>query len=224
MRAALLLLFALFTCLAGAQDAVDTHGKSEAQILQMGMDKWIDFYTSKEGTSTASMTEAAGFYGDVAQRRNDRLIKSMRDRKRAKTILDLRKLMSDLASSSVDIAYAEAGGGTMYNMMWASVGGVTEDALYALVTGKGPKPKSRVVSDVRKELAKIGREIEAMHADKDNAEFFKYGDAKKALAKMSRDYDRLIAIAKHLSRTDSDRILGFCLEHAKNAEDEDSSK
>lgn len=223
MRCLAALLSLLLLSFTWAQDAVDTHGKSDAQILKMGMEKWSDFYTYKEGTSTASMTEAAGIYGQVATRRNDGLIQRLSDRKRAQTILKLRKLMTDLASSSVDIAYAEAGGGTMYNTMWASVAGVTEDALYELITGKGPKPKALIVSTVKKQLGKLGKEIEVMHADKTESEFFKYGDAKKALAKMNKDFDDLVAIAKHLNRTESDRILGFCLEHAKNA-DFDSSK
>lgn len=223
MRCLLAVLFLLLRSFAGAQETVDTHGKSDTQILKMGMDKWSDFFTSKEGTSTASMTEAADIYGQVATRRNDRLIKKLSDPKRAQTMLKLRKLMTELASSSVDIAYAEAGGGTMFNTMWASVAGVTEDALYGLISGKGPKPRALVVSTVKKQLAKVGNQIAEMHADKTESEFFKYDDAKKALAKMNKDFDDLVSIAKHLNRAESDRILGFCLEHAKNA-DFDSSK
>ena len=64
---------------------------------------------------------------------------------------------------------------------------------------------------------------EAEHRDEKNNEFFKYDDAKKALAVMQKSFDQVVAIAKAMSRSDSDRLLQFCLEHAKNA-DYDSSK
>ncbi|HWA83628.1 MAG TPA: hypothetical protein VG820_09355, partial [Fimbriimonadaceae bacterium] len=66
MRRLLLCLLLLLSALAVAQDQPDMHGKTDAQILRMGMEKWSEFYTSKEGTSTASMTEAADIYGQVA--------------------------------------------------------------------------------------------------------------------------------------------------------------
>jgi hypothetical protein len=216
-------LLLLFGSIAVAQDTYDTHGKTEAQILAMGMEQWSDFYTSKEGTSTASMTQAAGIYGDVARKRNDLLLKEKNDAKVKDLTLKLRKLLGQLASSSVDIGYAESGGETMYNPMWASVSGVVEDTLYSILTQAGAPAKKMVVSTVTRQLAKVRKEIEAMHRDDKNNEFFKYDDAKKSIANMQRTFEQIVTVAKTMSRADSDRLLAFCYEHAKNASS-DSSK
>lgn len=222
MRAGLCLLLLVLGCFAWGQDTFDTHGKTEAEILKMGMQEWSDFFTSKEGASTASMTEAAGIYGQVAKKRTDKLLETC-DAKTKDRTLKLRRLLGSFANSSVDIAYAEAGGGTMYNTMWASVEGVVEDELYALVSKSGSKAKAMVVSMITKELAKLRRQLEEMHRDEKNEELFKYKDARKALAALRTSFDGIVAIAKGLPRADSDRLLQFCYEQAKNA-DMDSSK
>ncbi len=203
---------------AWSQDTYDTHGKTEAQILQMGMDKWSDFYTSREGTSTASMTQAAGIYGDVARKRNDKLLSGLHDSEKRSRLQKLRKLIATFSSSAVDVAYCEAGGGTMFNTMWAAVTGTVEDALHLLITQTGPKPKPMVVSAVRKRLTKIGNDLKGMHRDDKNSEFFKYKESLEALAKMRSSFDQIVEIAKDLSRTDSDRILGFCHQAAVNVD------
>ncbi|MFI5384750.1 MAG: hypothetical protein ACHQ50_01400 [Fimbriimonadales bacterium] len=200
--------------IASAQN-YDTHGKTEADILKMGMDEWTSFFTSKEGSSTASMTEAAGIYGDIAQRRNDRLLKDRADKPK---FVKLRKLMHTFASSAVDVSYCESGGGTMYNTMWAAVSGVVEDTLYSLISHTGLKAKTMVVSTVRKQLAKLQKEIDDMHRDDKNSEFFKYKDAVDALTSLNKSFDQIVAIAKTMSRAVSDRLLAFCLQEAKDTD------
>jgi len=208
----------LLASLALAQESHDTYGKTDAQILEMGMEKWSDFFAAKAGGSTSTMTEAAGIYGEVAKRRNDLLLSGKVQTKPRGKILKLRKLMSGFASSSVDVAYCESGGGTMYNTMWAAVTGVVEDTLYRLVSRSGPKAKPAVVSQVTRMFARISKQIEDLHGDKDNLDVFKYADAKKALEAMRKNYGQIVVIARTMSRHDSDIILGFCLQEARNAD------
>ena len=212
----LLLLFVLIPILARAQEQVDTHGKTEAQILEMGMDGWMNFYTANVGSSTADMCEAAGVYGAIAEKRNNGLLKAAPTKRKAQ-ILKLRKLLGQFDSSAVDVGYCESGGGTMFNPMWASVSGEVEDALYPMLGGKAPKSKPMVVSAVTRQLARISKDIEDMHTP-DN-EFMKYKEAKSALADMRAAFGGIVAIAKSMSRVDSDRLLSFCLDRAKSATD-----
>jgi len=214
-----LALFLLLSAgLSEAQDTYDAHGKTESQILQMGLDKWTDFFTSKEGDSTATMTEAAGIYSDVAVKRDDRLLKTLHDDKARTRFLKLRSLMDTFATSSVDAGYCESEGGTMFNTMWAAAPGLVEDTLYLLITHSESKAKRIVVSTVKKQLAKIRKDIEAMHRDDPKGEIFKYKDALEAIRKMSQSFDEIVAVAKSMSRADSDRLLRFCLDQARNVD------
>src|SRR5256885_16621471 len=132
MRVYVIALRLLSAFLAIEQDGFDTHGKTEGDILKMGMQEWSEFYAAKEGASTAAMTQAADIYGQVAKKRNVRILDGLDGIVKERT-LKLRRLLGIYASSSVDVAYAESGGGTMYNTMWASVSGVVEDTLYLLI-------------------------------------------------------------------------------------------
>ncbi len=209
------IVLVLLAGLVGAQVA----GKTEAQILKMGMDGWTDYYTRKVGGSTADMCRAAGVYGEAARHRTDRMLRGKPPALRTR-IFRLRNLLMDFDSASIDCAYAEAGGGTMYNPMWASVVGEVEDTLYALLGGPAKKAHPRVVSDVSNKLDKIANLLEAMHKGPDQ-ETFKYDDAKKALAKMRASYGKVVDIAKGMKRVDSDRVLDFCFERAENAAGEE---
>ncbi|HTQ11426.1 MAG TPA: hypothetical protein VMI31_15280 [Fimbriimonadaceae bacterium] len=217
-RLALVLLLLFSAGFASAQDTHDTHGKTEAQILSMGADKWMSFFTSKEGDSTASMTEAAGIYSEVAQKRGDRLLRGIADSSRRIRLTRLRGLLDTFAVASVDAGYCESEGGTMFNTMWASAPGQVEDLLYSLITHTGPKAKPMVVSRVRKQLEKIRKDIQSMHNDDPGGKLFKYGDALAALRKLNQSFDGIVAIARTMSRADSDRILGFCLDQSKNVD------
>lgn len=213
----LLVGFLLLAGLASAQESHDTYGKTESQILKMGMDDWMHFFTSKAGSSTADMCEGAGIYGEVAQTRNDRLLKTEKDRDLKQRVLTLRKLLAKFDSSSIDVQFAESGGGTMYNPMWASVTGEVEDLLYGFLSRNLRNTKNLVVSDVSKKLKHLSQLIEKEHQTTPNPELFKYKEAKEALAAMDGTFNGIVTIASKMDRRSSNVLLGFCLERVQNA-------
>jgi hypothetical protein len=208
-----LLLLVPFSALA--QDSVDTYGKTEAEILSMGMQKWYDFYTSKAGDSTAAMSNGWGIYAEVAGKRNDKLMAEHSDKKAGG--MKLRNLLQDFGAQSVSISSDKSGGGTMWGPVSASMAAELEDVVYATLGGDQPKSKHVVVSSVTKLFGKISSEIEAIHKDKSASDYFKYDVAVDSLAQMKKDYAQLVEIAKGMDRANSDRVIGFCQDWAKSA-------
>jgi hypothetical protein len=235
-----LFLLLLLPLTAGAQDSVDTYGKTEADILQMGMSSWYDFYTSKAGESTAAMSSAYGIYTDVAGKRNDKIIASHPSLKaRSKR---LRSLLIDFGSQSIAISSDKTGGGTMWVPVGSEMTAEVEDTLNLIL----PKPKysrghpyvyrtkneppdldvdsSRSEnSKARAEFVQIKSSILAFHRDKSNSDIFKYDVAVQALSKMQRDYAHIVSIVKGMKRWESDILLNFCYKWAKNASDKEGA-
>ena len=219
MRSLIALALAFLAIGVQAQDTKDTYGKTNAQILAMGRDRWYTFYTSKAGDSTAAMSSAYGFYYDAATARNDALIAKAGERKATAT--KLRKLLTDYCNEALGLGENNTGGGTMWNPISGSCMGDEEDVVYAYLVKKGPSAKKIVVSTVTKKLDSLGALIEKTHKDP-SATYFKYEDAKESLKKMRSDFADLTALAKSFARADSDRVLRFCLEMATTAVGDES--
>lgn len=210
MRAFLLILLLAIVGSAFAQEE-KPHGKTEAQILKMGSEAWMNYYTDTVGGSTADMSRAASLYGTAAFNRNEKLLEKQLDGDFKLQILKLRKGLNAYAAGSVDVQYALTGGGTMYIPMWAMVKGDVEDVLYCLLSASGPKPKSMVVSKVTKRLDAIGKHI----AEAAKNAYVKAPEAKRALGEMRKAYAQIVTVAKTMSRRDSDRLLEFCFDKAE---------
>ncbi len=74
-----------------------------------------------------------------------------------------------------------------------------------------------MVSSVSKLLDALKAQIMKDKADKDDQSYFKFGDAKVSLNQMHEDFTQILAVAQTLDRTNSDRVLGFCLQYAQVA-------
>lgn len=210
MRRALPLLLVLLAALASAQSGVNTYGKTEAQILAMGQDKWYEFYTSKAGDSTMGMADAYRIYADVEGHRNDRLMKTSPKRAKAKK---LRKLLEDFGEQTLDLCSNINGGGTMYTPMYAQYSADAEGTLYGILAGKSKDIGHFVVSTVTKRMEALFSRAAQTAKDKD-AGYFKPEEARKTIASLRNTFTGIVAVAKTMSRRDSDLILGYCLLHA----------
>jgi hypothetical protein len=215
LRFSLLILF--LPILASPQE--DTFGKSEAQILAMGQQKWNDFYQAKAGPSTASMARMNEIFGDAAKHRNDRLLKHAAAASR-RSAVKLRKLLADYANHAVEIGENIVGGGTMWIPVYANIEADSELVLFGVLGGKAQNSPPTTVSGVEKWVGQVGKAIAKTHADHDADAYFKYPAAKASLAGMRTDLTQIISVAKHLDRKNSDRILGFCINYARTAKDE----
>lgn len=192
-------------------------GKTDAQIIAMGMNGWQDFYTKKVGYSTADSCNANTLFGEAVARRNDKLLADNLDGDFTAKVRKLRKLLNTYTSSAVDVGYVRSGGGTMWNPVYAGTLGEGELTLYAILSDRVKPTSHHVVSDVSKKLDSIEKSLNKMKADKSSAEWAKPEDAFKALKVMRSNYAGIVAIAKTMSRKDSDHLLSFCLSYAITA-------
>lgn len=196
---------------AGAQ--LDTHGKSEAQILAMGWDKWDAFYSAKVGSSTADMSDMNEIFGQAALHRNQRMVK----KGNAAKIEKLRKLMGAFASDAVDVGYNLSGGGTMWTPVSAGITGSTELALYGVLGGTPPQDNQSTKRKVGALLNQLSALLTKEHNDKDADGYFKFGNAKSSLGKMRAEFAQISATIGSMSRDNQNRVYGFCADFTKTA-------
>jgi hypothetical protein len=211
--AALLLLIPVISV---AQDSYDTYGKTEAEILAMGHEKWNTFYESKAGDSTAAMGEQNEIFGEVATRRNDRLLKKAKAQTK-KRVAKLRNLMGDFAGTACELGSNMTGGGTLWNPIEADIPAGVEQVVFGVLGGKAGAAKPIRVSAAQWEMATLAKQIEKNRTDPEAQAYFKYNEAKAQLKKMKAALTNILEIARSLNRYDSDRILGFCKDYAKLA-------
>ena len=94
----------------------ETFGKSEAQILAMGENKWDAFYMAKAGQSTAAMVAMSSIYGAAMEHRNDQLAKHAPKSVQLK-ITSFRRQLNNFAGAAIDIGYNLSGGGTLWSQV-----------------------------------------------------------------------------------------------------------
>ena len=151
------------------------------------------------------MSSAEALYGEALAWRNDKFGKARIGR--------LRKLLQDTKNDATGVGYAITGGGTMWNVIGASLYADAEETLYAVLSKKGKAPKRRV-SDVEKAYARLRAAFRK--SDSGLPEFKKEGPA--ALVRLRRDLDGVIAEATRQPRKGSDALLDFCVKAMKAGE------
>ena len=128
----------------------DKLGKTDAQILSMGHEKWVEFYVEKKGDTRFDRRWADSFYLGARVAKNTRRITALMPTERAR-IAGLRKEMPLFIE-----ALSEAQPGTHYaadlEMFW---GILTEDLIDSLISREyfAAKPLSATV--LRADLNKL---------------------------------------------------------------------
>ncbi len=211
MKRILVALVVGIVTLAAAQNL----GKTDAQIIAMGPQKWQDLFTSKIGSSTADMCRANEIYGQAVTRRNDRLIQSQLDGDFVQQVTKCRELLSTYGSTCIDLAYAITGGGTMWNPVYAGITGDSEMTLYGLLSDQAKRDKARVVSDVDRLTKKLDVIFRDMRRRGSSASWVNLDDAEKSLSLLKSTFKKIVVIAAKMSRKDSDHLLSFCVKYAK---------
>lgn len=97
----------------GQVDAEDRLGKTPAQIVAMGYDKWYDLYTGKNGESTQGMAGANRVYANAVSVVTDQKMKSL-PAPRLKELKWLRAEMLQAEQEAVEAGMALTGGGTLW--------------------------------------------------------------------------------------------------------------
>jgi len=222
MRTILVAFIALVAALGSAQDLKETHGKTNAQIIAMGYDKWYGFYTKLEGESTMGMSSAAVLYASALAWQNDGIIAKQAPVKQSQS-KKLRELFGKFADDMANLGKTFTGGGTMWTVIGAGFQVDVEETLYALLGGHAKAAPHLVVSKVDKELESVRKELVGM-GDKDFYGVYTRDEAMKSLSDAKQVYQELVKFAKYRSRADSDRILGFCLDRVNDARQQEPKR
>jgi hypothetical protein len=196
---------------AAETDGIDTLGKTDAEILAMGMPDWYYYFITHNGESTAAMSQAYSSYAAAARQRNATMPQSA-------VATELHDLLREFGENSLDIAYNFSGGGTLWIPLYGQMACDAEDITYALLGGKQYDPEEpQMTGPVNRAINHLDELIEQAHAGPEAA-YFKYHEAQAALKTVRTDWQRIKALAAGLDREDSDRVLSFCLDWAKAIE------
>ncbi|MDQ2798216.1 MAG: hypothetical protein M3Y13_01060, partial [Armatimonadota bacterium] len=88
---------------------------SDAQILAMGVDKWMAYYAKTQGMEEIEPTdrEAMGIYTEALTRRDDAALRRLPSAQKQR-FKRLRAALTRLHEDTLIVAQDNAGGGTMY--------------------------------------------------------------------------------------------------------------
>lgn len=189
-----------------AEEFPQKFGKTNAEILAMGVDQWLELH----GGGTSSQWEALAAYRSALRWRNDHLAARVSPGLRRR-VDALRPLLARFAEDLHSISSYLAGGGTI----WIEVEGRalvdSEETLYALLGGKVEPARPLVVSAVTKELDALEKAIADASGD-DSSPRADRPSALAALASIRATFDRSVKITATFDRQGSDRILAFYLD------------
>jgi hypothetical protein len=195
---------AIWMLMAQAQaEEIDTYGRSDQDILDMGQDAWFHFYTERAGDSTMEMVNALQVYADAAKRRNEALPQAPFN------VGELRRLLTEYASTAVGLSYNIAGGGTIWTLVDAGAVCDIEDVVYAILGGEVAPAAPMTTGEVKRGFEFLRQQVEDLHADPDAA-YFQYEEGQADLLKLREQFTAISKLAAGLERANSDRVLGFC--------------
>lgn len=212
IRLAALILLLLASAAALPQSK--TYGKTNAQILAMGRQKWFDFYTSKAGQSTLDMSNAERLYGAALKERNDTLLRKQ-TKTRQEAVASIRKSGTAFGYGMVTVGFAYTGGGTIWNPIIAGVSADVEEALYDILARKPLSKEQRkapTLAALQKEVDQVGARLvkdRKKIAEYDTPSGTYYEDAVKAQKECAALMKELQAAAGKLRSAERTRIAAL---------------
>jgi hypothetical protein len=141
------LLLLTFAPCARAQDDAPEFKMPCAQVLKLGLNKFMEVYGEKTGDeSTYGMKQGFAYYVDCKRPFNDtRAGRLVEDRR--KHVNAVRDELQKIGNAAWTLAYIEAGGGTMYGLASVSAYADREDFMTtfiaALAVAGKPQPAAR---------------------------------------------------------------------------------
>ena len=104
-----------------------------AQVVKLGLDKFTEVYGEKtQDYSTYGMKQALGYYVDCRRPANDAEAQRLPEGRR-RQVYAVREHLAKLGNAAWDMAYIEAGGGTMYGLLSVSAYAAREDFMTTLI-------------------------------------------------------------------------------------------
>lgn len=218
MKKLLVAFLATLAVCSFGQDLKETHGKTNAQILAMGYDKWYAFYTKLEGESTAGMSQASWKYSEALAWRNDGLIKKLPIEGRIR-MSSLRIHLVRFEEKVLQAGMGLTGGGTIWHVIGAGARVSLEETLYGVLGGKVKAAPAMIVSKVTKAMDALVKDV----ANSKPGEFypeFKKAETLKLCQEAKAILKGIVGLAAKLDRKGSDRVLQFCLDRIGDAQEQ----
>lgn len=105
-----------------------------AQVLQLGLDKFMDAYGEQtQDYSTYGQKQAFGYYVDCKRPANDKHAAQLPASARHQ-VDQIRRSLQEIGDASWSNEYINAGGGTMYSLASVGAYAVREDFISTLIT------------------------------------------------------------------------------------------
>lgn len=162
---------------AQEEDATQKFKMPCAQVLKLGLDKFMDVYDEKTGDgSTYGMKQGFGYYAECKRADNDAHARALTVERRKQSD-EVREAFMKLGNAAWTMTYVEAGGGTMYALASVGAYATREDymatiiAALAMTERKQPLLRRRADASLRKAQAMMSR-----RSRMPTLEFFSKGD------------------------------------------------
>ncbi|MGV3722086.1 MAG: hypothetical protein ACO1SX_14340 [Actinomycetota bacterium] len=190
-----------------------TLNKTEAQIVEMGRDKWVEFFTRGDRETATNMSEAQTIFGLALERRNR--VRAAQLSKPRRTHLEiLRNWTYAFETNVIEMLATLSGGGDTYRAARAGVNADVEELIGRLTGDPGPVPAARTTGDVIRRMTEIEGKIratkEARLVPAGETYSVEYGLERAKLAREA--FLRLAKELENTPRAESDLVLGACVD------------
>jgi hypothetical protein len=152
----------LLLCFTGSFDrqprSADTYGKSDAQIVEMGVGGWFKFYTDRNNRITSD-DKAARIYVDAAQTETSRCLRNCSSGYKTK-FRQLRREIEEYAEDVVDLSAILGNLGTLWHFQAEENSDMNvADVMFRVVSHQPYRLQRIGISDVLRSIDQTNRHI-----------------------------------------------------------------
>jgi len=135
---------------SGFAQGADHLGKSCTEIVEMGLEKWLDHYWENKGRSEVDTNQAFGVFADCMKKRNEALLPELNPSDRER-IEKYKPLFKEFREYAVQIQMLYAGGGTMFTHELAR-GPAYDEILFGQLIDINMKPVGWATAEKRQHI------------------------------------------------------------------------
>jgi hypothetical protein len=182
---------------------------TDTKVQSMGRSKFVEWYTTKYGSSTMAMCDAETLYGDVIARHNNNAIRQQTSATRT-FFAAVRKPLKDFSMKLWEATMCATGGGTMWQPIIASVHPDVEELLRPISNGLPLHSQSRVISDVTKLYPTFEAMVKQYEKENPNTEgYYTAAQARMVFGDAKKQFDVVVGLLKTRPRSESDHLLNY---------------
>lgn len=185
-----------------------TLGKTMQEVVEMGRDKWFEFYTEHRGESTAAMSEAEQTYGACLTYINSLKIEKL-DRDQQRWYDQLRAQLAIGEEKSVTCAYAISGGGTIWTPVMAGSTADVEEVVQDLLTPRREMPKAKQTVFWQKLTAAFDRvdKAEEFLNSENNVTDVTHAEAYQMVRDIERAFSNTVPLIRNKPQAERERVM-----------------